>query len=163
MLAGFATLQIQRAAENVAQPAEPFTIVVLPDTQYYCDIRHKLSSKWGNGDLRRYFFEQTRWARDNKERLNISFLVHEGDMVQGDVPNAEDPDDGNPRGSLFSHGCLWISIGFGIETFAERFLVVPESNRLRSFRFFSEKHLNVAARFICYLVDCIFFRIFLSD
>jgi hypothetical protein len=36
-----------------------FTLAVLPDTQFYCDTRLKLSKKWGNGDLRRYFFEQT--------------------------------------------------------------------------------------------------------
>ena len=64
----------------------PFTIAVLPDTQFYCDTRLKLSEKWGNGDLRRYFFDQTQWVRDNKNRLNIAFLVHEGDMVQADAP-----------------------------------------------------------------------------
>lgn len=84
ILAGCTTMQ--QFEEAPVHSMEPFTIVVLPDTQYYCDIRHKLSRKWKNGDLRRYFFEQTRWARDNKERLNISFLVHEGDIVQGDVP-----------------------------------------------------------------------------
>jgi hypothetical protein len=62
-----------------------FTIAVLPDTQFYCDTRLKLSSKWGNGDLRRYFLEQTRWVRDNRMRLNIVFLVHEGDIVQADA------------------------------------------------------------------------------
>lgn len=66
--------------------AESFTIAVLPDTQYYCDTRHKLSAKWGNGDLQRYFFAQTEWVRDNRERLNIAFLVHEGDIVQADDP-----------------------------------------------------------------------------
>ena len=81
-----ASLQKQKTTEDVAQGREPFTIAVLPDTQYYCDVRHKLSAKWGNGDLRRYFFEQTEWVRDNQERLNIAFLVHEGDIVQGDVP-----------------------------------------------------------------------------
>jgi hypothetical protein len=34
VLAGFATVQIQRAAEHSAQPAEPFTIAILPDTQF---------------------------------------------------------------------------------------------------------------------------------
>ncbi len=62
-----------------------FTLAVLPDTQFYCDTRLKLSSKWGNGDLRRYFFAQTRWVRDNQKRLNIAFLVHEGDIVQADA------------------------------------------------------------------------------
>ena len=74
----------QKAIEH--QTAEPFTIAVLADTQYYCDCRLKLSAKWGNGDLRRYFFKQTEWMRDNQQRLNIKFLVHEGDIVQADAP-----------------------------------------------------------------------------
>ncbi|MFV1994848.1 MAG: metallophosphoesterase [Verrucomicrobiales bacterium] len=73
-------------AQNLAA-AESFTIAVLPDTQCYCDIRHQQSArKWGNGDLRRYFFKQTQWVRDNRKRLNIRFLVHEGDIVQTDYP-----------------------------------------------------------------------------
>tara|TARA_B100001248_G_scaffold31708_1_gene20474 strand:- start:255 stop:806 length:552 start_codon:yes stop_codon:yes gene_type:complete len=63
-----------------------FNFAVLPDTQFYCDTRLKLSKKWGNGDLSHYFFEQTRWVRDNQKRLNIAFLVHEGDIVQADAP-----------------------------------------------------------------------------
>jgi predicted MPP superfamily phosphohydrolase len=67
--------------------AESFTVVVLPDTQCYCDTRVKYSAHhWKNGDLRRYFIKQTEWARDNRDRLNISFLVHEGDIVQTDYP-----------------------------------------------------------------------------
>ena len=81
-----ATPQKQKAAEHFSQTTEPFTIAVLPDTQFYCDTRLKLSAKWGNGDLRRYFFAQTEWVRDNQERLNIAFLVHEGDIVQADAP-----------------------------------------------------------------------------
>ncbi len=69
-----------------AQDTKPFTIVALPDTQFYCDTRLKLSAKWGNGDLRRYFYAQTAWVRDNQERLDIAFLVHEGDVVQADAP-----------------------------------------------------------------------------
>ncbi len=79
LLTGCTTIQDQKTAG-------PFAIAVLPDTQFYCDTRLKLSSKMFNGDLRRYFFEQTRWVRDNRERLNIAFLVHEGDIVQADAP-----------------------------------------------------------------------------
>jgi len=86
VLVGFATLQSLITAEPSAETTKSFTIAVLPDTQFYCDIQHKLSAKWGNGDLRRYFFEQTEWVRDNQERLNIDFLVHEGDIVQADAP-----------------------------------------------------------------------------
>ena len=71
VLIGFATRQNLKAAEHFDQTAKSFTIAVLPDTQFYCDTRLKLSAKWGNGDLRRYFFEQTEWVRDNQERLNF--------------------------------------------------------------------------------------------
>ncbi|MGY8768542.1 MAG: metallophosphoesterase, partial [Pirellulales bacterium] len=86
VLVGCATLQNQVAAEDSAKTQDSFTIAVLADTQFYCDCRHKLSAKWGNGELRRYFFAQTEWVRDNQERLNIAFLVHEGDIVQADAP-----------------------------------------------------------------------------
>jgi hypothetical protein len=54
-----APLQKQKAAEHVIQIRETFTTMVLPDTQFYCDTRLKLAAKWGNEDLRRYFFKQT--------------------------------------------------------------------------------------------------------
>jgi predicted MPP superfamily phosphohydrolase len=76
--------KVPSESQNLKQ-GKSFTLAVLPDTQFYCDTRLKLSQKWGNGDLRRYFFEQTRWVRDNQKRLNIAFLVHEGDIVQADA------------------------------------------------------------------------------
>jgi len=66
---------------------DPFTVVVLPDTQCYCDIRFAQSAKrWGNGDLRRYFYDQTNWIVESAARLNTAFVVHEGDIVQADYP-----------------------------------------------------------------------------
>lgn len=62
----------------------PFTLVVLPDTQCYCDTRHAQSAKKWGADLRRYFFSQTRWIRDNARKLNIAFVLHEGDITQTD-------------------------------------------------------------------------------
>ncbi len=63
----------------------PFTLVVLPDTQCYCDTRHAQSAKkWDKIDLRKYFFAQTEWIRDNAEKLNIAFVLHEGDITQTD-------------------------------------------------------------------------------
>lgn len=47
----------------------PFTLVVLPDTQYY-------SASYPN-----IFTSQTQWIKDNKEALNIVFVLHEGDLV----------------------------------------------------------------------------------
>ena len=92
LLAGFACLlpacllPLRADSEGTDSSSQDFTIAVLPDTQFYCDTRLKLSAKWGNGDLRRYFFAQTEWVRDNQERLNIAFLAHEGDLVQADAP-----------------------------------------------------------------------------
>jgi len=83
-------IEKKAAQVEVSKKRKSFTLAVLPDTQFYCDVRHKLSKKWGNGDLRHYFFEQTRWVRENQKRLNIVFLVHEGDIVQGDVPEEWD-------------------------------------------------------------------------
>ncbi len=46
-----------------------FTIITLPDTQMY-------SAKFSY-----LFLEQTLWVRDNAEKLNCKFVIHEGDIV----------------------------------------------------------------------------------
>ena len=51
-----------------------FTIIGLPDTQYYTDIRH--------GGTPAHFTAQTQWIADNKNSLNIVFVAHLGDVVQ---------------------------------------------------------------------------------
>ncbi len=51
-----------------------FTLIVLPDTQNYTD-----SSYGGKPD---YFYEQTRWIRENKDELNIVMVAHAGDIIQ---------------------------------------------------------------------------------
>ena len=51
-----------------------FTIIGLPDTQYYTDIRH--------GGTPAHFTAQTQWIADNKDSLNIVFVAHLGDVVQ---------------------------------------------------------------------------------
>jgi hypothetical protein len=63
---------------------EPFTIVMLPDTQCYCDTRVWQSrKKWGK-DLRDYFYIQTKWVKASRMELNTRFLVHAGDITQTD-------------------------------------------------------------------------------
>ena len=49
--------------------AEDFTIVVLPDTQFYSESYPAI------------FNAQTQWIVDNKDALNIVYVVHEGDVV----------------------------------------------------------------------------------
>ena len=74
-------------AQETDAPPKPFTLVVLPDTQCYCDTQFAQSAKrWGNGDLRKYLFAQTDWIRRSAKELNIAFTVHEGDINQTNYP-----------------------------------------------------------------------------
>lgn len=50
--------------------AEPFSVVVLPDTQNYA---------WKFPET---YVAQTQWIRDNVEKENIKFVMHLGDLVQ---------------------------------------------------------------------------------
>lgn len=52
---------------------EPFSIVVLPDTQYYCDGTHG-----GNAQM---FYDQTQWIADVAETYDIRAVLHVGDLV----------------------------------------------------------------------------------
>lgn len=60
-----------------ADPGEDFTIVVLPDTQYY-------SESYPNT-----FYSQTEWIVDNKDELNIVYVAHLGDLVENANLSAE--------------------------------------------------------------------------
>jgi hypothetical protein len=51
------------------QANEPFSIVVLPDTQYYTQLQPEL------------FDQQALWIRDNVEKHNIAFVAHVGDIT----------------------------------------------------------------------------------
>lgn len=48
----------------------PFTLIVLPDTQIYSQNQPEI------------FQKQTQWIVDQKEKLNIVFVSHVGDIVQ---------------------------------------------------------------------------------
>ncbi|MDY6835880.1 MAG: metallophosphoesterase [Chloroflexota bacterium] len=76
---------------------ESFSIVVLPDTQYYSQDKPHL------------FDSQVQWIIENREELNIAFVTHEGDLVQSygnegeweNASNAMDALDGEvPYGVL---------------------------------------------------------------
>ena len=49
---------------------QPFTIVMLPDTQNYSE------------KLPKYFHDQTKWIAEQEKTLNIAFVTHVGDIVQ---------------------------------------------------------------------------------
>lgn len=59
-------------------PQDDFTIVVLPDTQYY-------TSRPGD----RYFDDQTDWIMKNRAAYNIVGVIHNGDIVDSGSNNAQ--------------------------------------------------------------------------
>jgi hypothetical protein len=58
------------ARDPSRSPAEPFTIIFLPDTQYYSQTFPEI------------FMAQTQWIVENREALNVVFVSHLGDVVQ---------------------------------------------------------------------------------
>ncbi|MBT8172133.1 metallophosphoesterase [Candidatus Bathyarchaeota archaeon] len=66
---------------------ENFSVIVLPDTQYYSD-----NYSW-------IFTNQTRWIIENKESLNIVFVTHLGDLVD-DYENIEEWNNANVSMSM---------------------------------------------------------------
>ncbi|MCP3981530.1 MAG: hypothetical protein GY716_19705 [bacterium] len=56
--------------ELTAPPEDDFTIIVLPDTQYYSQTFPDV------------FYSQIDWIVQNREALNIAFVSHVGDVVQ---------------------------------------------------------------------------------
>jgi hypothetical protein len=71
-------------ASLASSPPEPFTLVMLPDTQNYADIKRIEAAD--RPDLREYFYAQTDWIARNKDIQNIAMVAHAGDIVQHDHP-----------------------------------------------------------------------------
>ena len=66
---------------SVQPPPDDFSLVMLPDTQYYCSGGHD-----GEAEM---FYAQTQWIVEQREALNIAWVAHVGDLVNdGD----DDPD-----------------------------------------------------------------------
>ncbi|MEW6670763.1 MAG: metallophosphoesterase [Thermodesulfobacteriota bacterium] len=51
-----------------------FTVILLPDTQHYSKHYPQI------------YLKQTRWITDNRDRLNIKFVIHLGDITQDNTP-----------------------------------------------------------------------------
>jgi hypothetical protein len=79
----FSRSPARTAVPAVAAP-EAFTIVALPDTQFY-------SSSYPET-----FAAQTQWIVDNKERLNIVFAAHLGDVSTPAMTRPSGPTPGGP-------------------------------------------------------------------
>ncbi|MFQ5751831.1 MAG: FlgD immunoglobulin-like domain containing protein [bacterium] len=139
LLVSFCAISIWGSNILLAQP--DFTIIGLPDTQYY-------SAGWFGGSPE-IFKAQTQWIVDNKDSLNIVFVAHFGDVVEiGDIEtqwvNAntalsilENPEttgasdgipygiavgchDQSPLGNPFGSSTALYNKYFGIERFSDR-------------------------------------------
>ena len=88
LLLNAAVLAAEPPANSVNQESQPdpesFTLIVLPDTQGYADVRHKETQKhWPEiGDQRSCFFKQAEWIKENARKKNIVMAVHVGDITQ---------------------------------------------------------------------------------
>jgi hypothetical protein len=79
--------KLPAAAQAASEPLEPcelvelshpdsFMLIALPDTQVYAAW-----PQWNH-----HFHNQTQWIADNAERLNIKYVLHEGDIVNNNNP-----------------------------------------------------------------------------
>ena len=76
LLAWAGTASTLSLTESPAALMSDFTVIGLPDTQYYSD---------GDPDI---YMNQTQWIVDNRNNLNIVHVAHKGDIVQD--PGAEE-------------------------------------------------------------------------
>jgi hypothetical protein len=72
------TLLAAAAGLFVRPAAAEFTVVVLPDTQYYTWVENIFYQQFGPA----IFHSQTQWIVDNRVNENIAFVIHEGDITQ---------------------------------------------------------------------------------
>jgi len=93
-----------RVASTTAQP--DFTIVGIPDTQYYT------SSK--NGGSPAIFNAQTQWIMDNRTALNIVFASHLGDVTENGDLNTTEWDNANTAMSILESPAPGLPYGIAI-------------------------------------------------
>jgi hypothetical protein len=74
-------LQVRFYGREAPTDLEDFTLVVLPDTQYYCAGRYE-----GEPAM---FYAQTGWIVEQRQALNIAWVAHVGDLVDS---ADDDPD-----------------------------------------------------------------------
>jgi hypothetical protein len=65
---------VERVVVRLAPARAPFTLAILPDTQYYAASRY--------GGLPEMFTSQTRWIVEHRDEFNIVFVLHEGDATE---------------------------------------------------------------------------------
>ena len=90
---------------KTAAPGADFTIVTLPDTQFYSETTARFPQ----------FLSQTNWIVSSKNTLNTKFVAHMGDMtqsynaVEAEFQRADQAMDiiEDPATTLLTHGIPW--------------------------------------------------------
>ncbi|WP_234047305.1 Ig-like domain-containing protein [Luteolibacter pohnpeiensis] len=72
--AGELTVKFFGRRVGSADPADEFSVIALPDTQFYSENK--------NGDRAAIFSAQTDWIVAERDALNIGFVLHLGDVSQ---------------------------------------------------------------------------------
>jgi hypothetical protein len=63
-------------------PAGNFSLIAIPDTQFYSENTGRNPSAGGTGAVASIFAAQTQWITDQRNTRNIAFVSHMGDFVQ---------------------------------------------------------------------------------
>lgn len=121
-------LEIDHSNDN-----ENFTIIILPDTQYY------------SKDYPEIFLSQTQWIVDNIESLNIVFVIHLGDIVD-DWNSIEQWNNANKSLSKLDDKVPWsVMLGNhdGIGPNDTNFEIYFGSNRFNDYEWYGEGYQNL--------------------
>ena len=79
---GAATVTFYGRKTTPATPGADFTLIAIPDTQFYSENTGRNPSPGGTGAVASIFSEQTQWIVDSRAARNIAFVAHMGDIVQ---------------------------------------------------------------------------------
>lgn len=71
-VAGIMAGTLPQSAQRASNSAQPFSIIVLPDTQRYALANSQIAK------------QQTRWIIENQHTLNIAFVTQLGDVVENE-------------------------------------------------------------------------------
>lgn len=96
-------------------PGADFSIIAIPDTQYYSENTARNPSSGGTGAVAAIYNAQMQWVVDNRTTRNIAFVSHMGDIAQnGDANESEwivahtaQKIIENPLTTLRGHGMPW--------------------------------------------------------
>ncbi len=78
-------VSVSDTTTGVAPVQEEFTIVIIPDTQFY----HVNYSYHNDGSSIQYFHDEIDWVVENVDEMNIVFLTHVGDIVENGMQMSE--------------------------------------------------------------------------